>query len=287
MIRIVCLDWGTVTHPLFYIIHIMVSNLLWPHVMLSYSCISQWSLREPVQSPELWSSLSKNSIVPLCMYTLVKEVHILEIQRSHCCILPAVNLLYVEFKCLKDYIFIWTHFVSTQPYLDIVVGASWQLLHEPRRIVESTTGVESTTALAIPEWIIGIEPPLETLCTSSITKIVISNKTRYWCCLTVVNIYTGTQWRRKCWCCLMQCCNEGPYVFPWIMSVCETNTVDIEVIYCPRRIWRVSCKSIWRLLLIANNFTTYSGVFHSKHIKVGRRTAGSINVHSTESLGAG
>jgi hypothetical protein len=53
------------------------------------------------------------------------------------------------------------------------MSAFWQLLHKPRRVVEGTASVESTTALAIPQRILGVKAILIRLGTSCVAKVVI------------------------------------------------------------------------------------------------------------------
>ena len=68
-----------------------------------------------------------------------------------------LRLLYIQFECLKSNIFILSFLIGTKPYLNVVMSTCWQLLHKPRRAVEGTASIESTTALAIPERIVGKE----------------------------------------------------------------------------------------------------------------------------------
>ena len=82
------------------------------------------------------------------------------------------SLLHIEFSDLNRYVFASTCLVGTQPHLNAIPSGGGKLLHEPWRIVEGTAGVQSTTALPIPEGIIGIESKLESIFTGSITEVV-------------------------------------------------------------------------------------------------------------------
>ena len=127
-------------------------------------------------------------------------------------------LLYIQFKCLKDDIFIRSCLISTQSHFNVVTSACWQLLHEPWRVVERTASVESTTALAIPERIIGVKAIFKMLRTSCIAKVVTANKRGDWYGLLVVDICTRTYCVWKCQD-LIKCSSKCPYVFPGIASV--------------------------------------------------------------------
>ena len=101
--------------------------------------------------------------------------------------------MYIKFKCLKDNVFTDACFLSTKPHFNIVMSPCWQLLHEPRRVVEGTASVESTTALAIPERIIRVKANFISLGTCSVTEIVIANIRRDWYGDVVVDVSAGTQ----------------------------------------------------------------------------------------------
>ena len=103
------------------------------------------------------------------------------------------TLLYVQFKCLKDNIFIRSWFISAEPHFNVITSTCWQLLHKPRRVVEGTASVEWTTALAIPERVIGVKYVCISLCAGSITKVVIANIRRDWYGSMVVNVCAGTK----------------------------------------------------------------------------------------------
>ena len=72
------------------------------------------------------------------------------------------------------------------------MSACWQLLHKPRRVVEGTASVELTTALAIPERILGVKLVLKMLLTGRITEIVIADVWRDWYGDVIMDICAGT-----------------------------------------------------------------------------------------------
>jgi hypothetical protein len=98
-------------------------------------------------------------------------------------------LTYIKIKCFKDN---FGGRFRTQPHFYIVMSACWQLLHKPRRVVEGTASVESTTALAIPERILGVKLVFKMLLTGRITEVVIANKWRDWYGDVIIDIYAWT-----------------------------------------------------------------------------------------------
>ena len=102
-------------------------------------------------------------------------------------------LLNVQIKCLKDNIFIISLFMSTEPHFNVIMSACWQLFHKPWRVVEGTASIEWTTALAVPERIIGIKPAYISLFTGCVTEIIIVNIRRDWYGHMVVNVCAGTK----------------------------------------------------------------------------------------------
>ena len=68
-----------------------------------------------------------------------------------------------------------------------------QLFHEPWWIVERTTGILSTTALSIPERIIGVEYMLVSTFAGSITQVVTPHIGWYWERDWVVHVDAGTK----------------------------------------------------------------------------------------------
>ena len=85
----------------------------------------------------------------------------------------------------------------------------------------------------------------------------------------------------------MECCRKAPYMLPWVGPMSQTITVNVCIIYCQCAIDIVRSKGVRALVLIANDFPTHSGVFYSLDVKICRRAATSIDVHSTQSFGAG
>ena len=83
--------------------------------------------------------------------------------------------------------------MSTEPHFNVIISACWRLLHKSWRVVEGTASVKWTTALAIPERIIGVKYVCVSLCAGSVTKVVIANIRRDWYGDMVVNVCAGTK----------------------------------------------------------------------------------------------
>ena len=100
-----------------------------------------------------------------------------------------------------------------------------------------------TTALTIPERIIGIEYVLDMTFTGSVTEVVTPHIGWDGDGHCVVDVGAGTDiipMGRN----LMKSSYKSPDVFPWITSMCEANTIDIVVINCETMINVVRPESI-------------------------------------------
>ena len=103
-----------------------------------------------------------------------------------------------------------------------------------------------TTALPIPERIVGLEYMLVSTFAGSITEVVISHIGWYWERDWVVYVGAGTKVLGIDCDYLMKCSCESPYVFPGITSMCEANTIYIIVINCEMAIIvNIGPKCIW------------------------------------------
>ena len=175
--------------------------------------------------------------------------------------LSCYQLSHIKFYIFKIYAFLSTWLISTQPHLNVIASWGGQLFHEPWRVVEGTAGVQSTTALPIPERIIGIEYPLVSTFTGSVTEVVTPHKgwdgDGHW----AVDVGAGADIMTIGWN-LIKSSYKSPYVFPGVMSMCEANTIHIGVIDCETTVAVIVPECIWCLLLVANDLTTHVCTLH-------------------------
>ena len=155
---------------------------------------------------------TKNSKYQLCSH--LSPLHILS---------QDFRLLNIEFNDLHRYVFISTTIVGTQPHLNIILSGGGKFFHEPRRIVEGTAGVQSTTPLPIPEGIIGIEYELPVIFTACITEVVTPHIGRDGDVHWVVDVGAGTDILTIGCDDLMKSSCKCPDMFPGITSMCEAN----------------------------------------------------------------
>ncbi len=66
---------------------------------------------------------------------------------------PRWLLLDVDFVAFNGYVLITGAFIPAHPHLDAVGGWLWQLLVEPRRVVEGATRALATAASTLPQRI--------------------------------------------------------------------------------------------------------------------------------------
>ena len=86
---------------------------------------------------------------------------------------------------------------------------------------------------------------------------------------------------------LMNSSCKSPDVFPGITSMCEANTIHVQVINCGTAIYVIGGECIYWPLLVANDLTTRMCVSYAMKVEGGRGAATSINVHCTEFLWSG
>ena len=142
------------------------------------------------------------------------------------------KLLHIKFNCLKVDIFIITCLISTQPHLNVITSWRGKLFHEPRRVVEGTSGVQLTTALTIPERIIGIESVLELTFTGGVAEVIIPHIGWDGDGGRVIDVGAGTESVTMDGGNLMNSSCKSPDVFPGIVSMCKANTIHIVAINC-------------------------------------------------------
>ena len=172
-----------------------------------------------------------------------------------------IKLLHIQFNGLNRYVFITTWAISTQPHLNVIPSGEGKLFHEPRRIVEGTAGVQSTTALPIPEGVIGIEYVLEVIFTGSITEVVTPHIGWEGDGHRVVDVGAGTDSIGMSGEDLVNSNYKSPDMLPGIVSVCEANAIHIIVINCETTINVIRMESIRCLLLVANDLATHVCVY--------------------------
>ena len=130
------------------------------------------------------------------------------------------QLLCIQSNCLRSYVCISVWIITTQPHLNVITSWGGQIFHEPWWAVEGTAGVQSTTALPIPERIIGIESVLDTTFTGSVTEVVIPHigwdGDGHW----VVDVSAGTCTDTLSEKFMKSSCKSSD-VFPGNMSMCE------------------------------------------------------------------
>ena len=86
---------------------------------------------------------------------------------------------------------------------------------------------------------------------------------------------------------LMKSSCKSPDVFPGIVSMCEANTIHVQVINCQVTIYTVGFECIWWPLLVANDLTTHMCVSYAMEVEGGRGATSCTYVHCTESLWSG
>ena len=86
---------------------------------------------------------------------------------------------------------------------------------------------------------------------------------------------------------LMNSSCKSPDVFPGITSMCEANTIHVQVINCGTAIYVIGGECIYWPLLVANDLTTRMCVSYAMKVEGCRGAATFINVLCTESLWSG